>query len=86
MSTSSHQLYLRRISKETDSTIFTIDYPKAPFAKYFDIFNICLKFYLYVNTLVELLDVQSWVVAYGDSAGGTLISSLNIWAISCGYK
>lgn len=54
MSTSSHQLYLWRIAKETNSTIFSIDYPKAPLVKYFDILNISVKFYIFVNTLLDI--------------------------------
>lgn len=34
LSTSSHQFYLRKYAKTTDSILFTIDYPKAPGYKF----------------------------------------------------
>lgn len=81
MSTSSHQLYLRRVAKETKSVIFSIDYPKAPFSKYFDIFQVIIKFYLFITLLIKSLKIEAKVVFYGDSAGGTLLSALNAWII-----
>ena len=81
MSTSSHQLYLRRVAKETNSVIFSLDYPKAPEAHYFEILTSTIKFYLFINNLLKMLKVESRVILYGDSAGGTLISALNIWLV-----
>jgi acetyl esterase/lipase len=70
---------LRRVAKETNSIIFSIDYKKAPYSKYFDILDTVIEFYLFLTQLFKLLKVNPRIVLYGDSAGGTLISSLCTW-------
>ena len=34
MSSSSHEMYLRKFVKKTNSILFSVDYPLAPAAKY----------------------------------------------------
>ncbi len=48
MSSSSHQSYLRKFSKQTGAALFSIDYPLAPAHKFVSIFESVIKGYLYI--------------------------------------
>lgn len=82
LSTSSHQIYLRKYAKETDSILFSIDYPKAPAFKYSQILLCIIKFYLFVYCyLVNVIQVEPQIILTGDSAGGNLVTALCQWII-----
>lgn len=78
MSTSAHQFYLRKFAKQTESILFTVDYPKAPKVKYTEIFMCIIKFYLFLKVYLEnVIKKKDYKIIFvGDSAGGNLVVAL----------
>lgn len=77
MTTSTHLMYLTKYVKETGALLFTVDYPKAPQAKYSKILEVILKFYLFIHFyLKNVVKVTPQIVFVGDSAGGNLVVAL----------
>ena len=83
MSSSSHQQYLIKFAKNTGASVFSIDYPKAPHFKYKEITQCIFKSYLFVYLLLKnVIKVDNFEIIFlGDSAGGTLLTSLTNWII-----
>lgn len=83
MSSSSHQNYLIPWANKLNIPIFSIDYRLAPEVQYPEPINDVITAYLWVITFVEqVLEVKiKKIIVTGDSAGGSLSSSLTNWCI-----
>lgn len=54
-----------------------MDYPKAPQAKYARIFQVILKFYLFIYFFVKnVIKIEPQIIFAGDSAGGNMVVAL----------
>lgn len=88
MSSSSHQIYLRKWSKKLNIPIFSVDYRLAPQTKFPFLLNDCIRGYVWVLTFLEEVlgcNVKKVIVA-GDSAGGNLCFGVTNWCIENGFR
>ena len=83
MTSSSHQNFLRKWSKDLKIPIFSIDYRLSPAVKYPELPNDVIRSYVWVLAfLSEVLKVNpSKIIIAGDSAGGNLACTLTTWCI-----
>lgn len=83
MSSTSHQVYLKKYCRSLNAIIFSVDYPLAPETKYPDLVEYCIKAYLYIisviNKVLKLDDYK--IVLTGDSAGGNIVLGILNWLI-----
>jgi len=88
LSSSSHQNYLIPWANKLEIPIFSIDYRLAPEFQYPEPVNDIINAYLWILTFVsEVLEVKLRnVILTGDSAGGSLSTSLTIWCIVNGVR
>ena len=78
------QKYLRAWAKRLNTTVFSIDYRKAPAFKYPVYMNDCINGYLWVITFVEsILKIKiKKLILSGDSFGGQMSFGLTNWCIA----
>ena len=83
MSSSSHQNYLLKWSKEMNLPIFAVDYRLAPGTKYPELPNDVFRSYVWILAfLTQVLKVNpKKIIISGDSAGGNLCALLTNWCI-----
>ena len=88
MSTRSHQVYLRKWAKHTNTVVFTVDYRLAPEFKYPYGFDDAWQAYYWIITQGESqlgVKMRNVIVA-GDSAGGNLALSVTLRAIRTHFR
>ncbi len=88
MSSSSHQVYLRKWVRKIDIPVFSVEYRLAPQTKFPFVLNDCIRSYLWILTMLESVlgcKVRKVIVA-GDSAGGNLALGLTSWCIEHGFR
>ena len=88
MSSSSHQVYLRKWAQKLGIPIFSIDYRLAPQTKFPFPLNDCIRSYVWILTFLEgVLGCQvKKVTLVGDSAGGNLILGITNWCIENRFR
>lgn len=77
----SHEIYLRRWAKETNSIVISVNYSKAPEAKYPIALNECYRVYKYIIKNNQQGIIPKKIILAGDSAGGNLALGVCIKAI-----
>ena len=88
MSTSSHQVYLRKWAAELKIPIFSVDYRLAPQVQYPFLINDCIRSYVFILILltqVFKIDVKKIVLA-GDSAGANISMAITTWCIENKFR
>jgi len=88
MSTRSHQIYLRKWAKYTNTVIFTVEYRLAPQHKYPSGFDDAWQAYYWLITHGETqLGVKmKYVILAGDSAGGNLALAVTLRCIRTRFR
>jgi len=88
MSTRSHQIYLRKWARHTNTVIFSVDYRLAPEFKYPNGLDDAWQAYYWLITEGEKqLGVKmNNVIVAGDSAGGNLAMSVTLRAIRTHFR
>ena len=88
MSSSSHQVYLRKWAYVHRIPIFSVEYRLAPQTPYPFLLNDCIRGYLWVLLFLEKVmkcPVKKVILA-GDSAGGNLALALTSWCLEHGVR
>ena len=88
MSSSSHQVYLRKWARKLQVPVFSIEYRLAPQTKYPFVVNDAIRGYLWVITFLQsfLGCIPRKIIVTGDSAGGNLALCVTNWCIEHGFR
>jgi acetyl esterase/lipase len=88
MTSSSHQVYLRKWAKYLKIPVFSIEYRLAPQSQFPFVLNDCIRAYLWILTFLEriVLTKVKQIILAGDSAGGNLALALCAWCIENGIR
>lgn len=88
MTSSSHQVYLRKWSKQLKIPIFSVEYRLAPQTQFPFVLNDCIRAYIWILGFLEHVmkcKVKKVIIA-GDSAGGNLAIAVSTWCIEQGIR
>lgn len=88
MTSSSHQVYLRKWAKQLKIPIFSVEYRLAPQTQFPFVLNDCIRTYIWILGFLEHVmkcNVKKIIIA-GDSAGGNLAIAVSTWCIEQGIR
>lgn len=88
MTSSSHQVYLRKWAKHLKVPVFSIEYRLAPQTQFPTCVDDCVRGYIWIITYIEQVLKQPLkrVMITGDSAGGNLAFGITSWCIENGFR
>lgn len=88
MTSSSHQVYLRKWAKHLKIPVFSIEYRLAPQTQFPTCVDDCVRGYIWIVSYIEQVLKQPLkrIMITGDSAGGNLAFGVTTWCIENGFR